>query len=169
MMKKSIITAGLVVTLFLGLLWMARGLVYANIAGVESEQRIVDKSDNDFVLDVDVRDKAAYYDNITALELKQRMDDKSDDAFIILDIRDEATYKKGHIPGAINIPLKELGYRLFSLDKTKEIIVYCSVGVQSKLACHILANAGFKDVYNLTGGLKVWNYPTETSDGRVSI
>jgi len=167
MIKKSIITAGLAVVLFLCLLWMGWGLVYANIAGAELKQRVVDKSNNDVFLDV--RDKAANYDNITALELKQRVDDKSDNAFIILDIRDEAAYDQEHIPGAINIPLKELGYRLFSLDKTKDIIVYCDVGVRSKVACQILANAGFKDVYNLTGGMKAWNYAIETSDGKVSI
>jgi len=167
MIKKSIITAGLAVALFLGLLWMGWGLVYANIAGAELERRVFDKSNNDVFLDV--WDKAASYDNITALELKHRVDDKSDNAFIILDIRDEAAYDQGHIPGTINIPLKELGYRLFSLDKTKDIIVYCDVGVRSKVACQILTSAGFKDVYNLIGGMKVWNYAIETSDGKVSI
>jgi len=167
MIKKSIITAGLAVALFLGLLWMEWGLVYANIAGVELERKVFDKPNNDVLLDI--RDKAVNYDNITALELNRRVDDKSDNAFIILDIRNEAAYDQGHIPGAINIPLKELGYRLFSLDKTKDIIVYCDVGVRSKVACQILANAGFKDVYNLTGGMKAWNYAIETSDGRVNI
>ena len=167
MIKKSIITAGLAVALFSCLLWMGWGLVYANIAGAELKQRVVDKSNNDVFLDV--RDKAANYDNITALELKQRVNDKYDNAFIILDIRDEAAYDQGHIPGTINIPLKELGYILFSLDKTKDIIVCCDVGVRSKVACQILANAGFKDVYNLTGGMKAWNYAIETSDGKVSI
>ena len=112
---------------------------------------------------------AASYADISALELKQRMDDEDDDNFIILDIRDEADYDEKHIPGAINIPLKELGYKVFSLDRTKDIIVYCASGVRSKVASKILINAGFKDVFNLTGGIKAWNYPIETSDGRVSI
>ena len=56
---------------------------------------------------------AVRYDDITALELKHRMLDKSDNRFVILDMRDEAAYKKAHIPGAVNIPLKELGYKLF--------------------------------------------------------
>ena len=112
---------------------------------------------------------AASYTDISALELKQRMDDEDDDKFIILDIRDEDDYDKKHIPGAINIPLKELGYKVFALDKTKDIIVYCAVGVRSKVAAKILINAGFKDVFNLTGGIKAWDNPIETSDGRVSI
>ena len=97
------------------------------------------------------------------------MDEEQDTGYIILDIRYSPEYEEGHIPAAINIPLRELGYRLVILDKTKDVIVYCNYGLQSKVACQILANAGFKDVYNLTGGLEEWSYPVQTSDGRVGI
>ena len=86
-----------------------------------------------------------------------------------MDVRQKTDYKEGHIEGAVNIPLKELGYRLFLLDRGKDIIVYCNIGLQSKVACQVLTNAGFKDVYNLTDGLKVWNYGLETDYRRVSI
>ena len=121
------------------------------------------------LLGFSLESSASSYTDISALELKQRIDDKDDDNFIILDIRDEADYDEKHIPGAINIPLKELGYKVFALDKTKDIIVYCASGNRSKVAAKILINAGFKDVCNLTGGIKAWNYPIETSDGRVDI
>jgi len=109
------------------------------------------------------------YEDITAFELKQRIDDETGQGYIILDIREIADYEQGHIPGAINITLKELGYRLFTLDKTKDIIVYCEIGQRSKIACEILTNAGFKDVYNLTDGLEAWGYALQRSDGRISI
>ena len=109
------------------------------------------------------------YADITAFELHQRIADPSDTGYVILDIREKSMYDAGHIPGAINIPLKELGYRLFVLDKTKDIIVYCDIGVRSKIACQILVNAGFKDVYNLTNGIKAWDYAIETNEGSVSI
>lgn len=112
---------------------------------------------------------AVLYGDITAVELKSRMDDESDTGFVILDIREKESYKGGRIPGAMNIPLGELGYRFSILDKTKDVIVYCDVGLRSKVACRVLANAGFKDVYNLTGGLRQWNYPIETGNGSVSI
>jgi len=151
--RKNIILAVSVALLITG--WF----VYANIAGVS-------KANDGFVLAV--ANEAGYYD-ITVDELKARIDDKSDDNFIIVDIRDEASYDAGHIPGAINIPLNQLGYSLFSLDKTKDIIVYCFTGVTSQVACQILVNAGFKDVYNVIGGIKAWDYAIETSDGRVNI
>ena len=159
MVKKKVFIAGLIVVLSLAILGIAGRLVYAGIAGTG-------KSDEGFVLTFP--NEAGFYE-ITANELKEKIDDKSDDNFIIVDIRDDASYSEAHIPGAINIPLNELGYRVFSLDKNRDIIVYCFVGVTSEVACQILVNVGFKDVYNVKGGIKAWDYAIETSDGRVSI
>ena len=55
------------------------------------------------------------------------------------------------------------------LDATRDIIVYCNTGLRSRVACRVLTYGGFKDIYNLVGGFKAWNYPIETSDGRVGI
>lgn len=112
---------------------------------------------------------AAAYENLPPSVLAQRIEDAADSGYIILDIRSREDYEEGHIPGALNIPLRELGYRLYELDKTKDIIVYCNIGAQSKVACEILANAGFKDVYNLTDGLKAWDYAITTGYGGVTI
>lgn len=159
--KKNIIIiiAVLIVIPFLPVLASACRLVYANIAGT-------DKTDDGFVFKLP--NDAGFYE-ITADQLRDRIDDESDDNFIIVDIRDDASYEEGHIPGAINMPLNELGYRLFSLDRTRDIIVYCFTGVTSEVACRILVNAGFKDVYDMTGGIKAWDYALETSDGRVNL
>jgi len=158
MIKKKVFIA-LLVVFALAVLVIAANLVYARIVGTA-------ETIDDFVLKMP--NEAGYYD-ITVDELKDRIDDKSDNNYIIVDIRDDASYDAGHIPGAINIPLNELGYRVFSLDKTKDIIVYCFTGVTSQVACQILVNAGFKDVYNVIGGIKAWDYAIETSSGRVNI
>ena len=155
--KKVFIT--LIVVLALAVLVIAGRLVYTRIVCVaHSADSFVFKLPNE----------AGFY-NITVDELKARIDNKSGNNFIIVDIRDDESYAQGHIPGAINIPLNELGYRVFSLDKTKDIIVYCFTGVTSQVACQILVKAGFKDVYSVIGGIKAWNYAVETSDGRVNI
>ena len=149
----------LIVVLALAVLVIAGRSVYTRIVCVaHSAAGFVFKLPNE----------AGFY-NITTDELKARIDNKSDNNFIIVDIRDDESYAQGHIPGAINIPLNELGYRVFSLDKTRDIIVYCFTGVTSEVACQILVKAGFKDVYNVIGGIKAWNYAVETSDGRVNI
>jgi len=156
MIKKIVFITLMIV---LAVLVIAGQLVYARIVCVA-------ETTDDFVFKLP--NEAGYYD-ITTDKLKARIDDKSDNNFIIVDIRDDASYDEAHIPGAINIPLNELGYRVFSLDKTKDIIVYCFTGVTSQVACQILVNAGFKDVYNVIGGIKAWDYAIETSDGRVKI
>ena len=158
MIKKKVFIA-LLVVFALAVLIIAAKLVYARI--VCTAETI-----DDYVFKLP--NEAGYYD-ITVDLLKARIDDKSDNNFIIVDIRDDASYDAGHIPGAINIPLNELGYRVFSLDKTKDIIVYCFTGVTSQVACQILINAGFKDVYNVIGGIKAWDYAIETSSGRVNL
>jgi len=154
--RKRNIIIGLVLLVLLGLIGT---LVYASIAQTKN-------TDDSFVFELP--NEAGFYE-ISTDQLKARIDDDSDDNFIIIDIRDDASYDEAHIPGAINISLNELGYRLFGLDKTKDIIVYCFTGVTSQVACQILVNAGFKDVYNVTDGIKTWDYAIETSYGRVDI
>ena len=157
--KKKVFIALIVVLVLAVLIISGRLVVCARTAGVA-------RSADSFVFNLP--NVAGFY-NITTDELKARIDNKSDKNFIIVDIRDDESYAQGHIPGAINIPLNELGYRAFSLDKTKDIIVYCFTGATSEVACQILVKAGFKDVYNVIGGIKAWNYAVETSDGRVNI
>ena len=161
MIKKSIviIIVALIVFLFVSLVAKTGRLVYAHIAGTDS-------ADGGFVFLLPNED--GFYE-ITADQLAERIKDQSDNNYIIVDIRDGSSYEDAHIPGAINIPLNQLGYSLYGLDKTKDIIVYCYTGITSEVACQILVNAGFKDVYNMTGGMKAWDYPVETSDGRVNI
>jgi len=65
----------------------------------------------------------------------------------------------GMIHGAINIPVDELRANLAKLDKNKEIMIYCQVGLRGHVACRLLSNLGYK-VKNLTGGFKTWKLAT---------
>lgn len=78
------------------------------------------------------------------------------DNSILVDVRTEMEFNNGHIEGAINIPLDDLRNRLRELDKNKEIIEYCQVGLRGYIANRILAQNGFK-VRNLTGGYKSYS------------
>jgi ArsR family transcriptional regulator len=44
---------------------------------------------------------------------------------VVLDVRPPEEYAAGHLPGAVNLPIKELEARLASLPKRKEIVAYC--------------------------------------------
>lgn len=69
----------------------------------------------------------------------------------LLDVRSPEEVAAGTIPGAKNIPIDELRDRLEGLDKEREYLVFCRVGLRGYLACRILEQNGFK-CRNLTGG-----------------
>lgn len=76
-----------------------------------------------------------------------------DENAALLDVRSELEYNNGHIEGALNIPVDDLRKRLNELDKNKEIVEYCQVGLRGYIASRILSQNGFK-VKNVTGGYK---------------
>ncbi len=71
----------------------------------------------------------------------------------LLDVRSSIEFNSGHLKGAINIPVDNLRERLGELDRNKEIIAYCKVGLRGYIASRILSQYGFK-VKNITGGYK---------------
>jgi NADPH-dependent 2,4-dienoyl-CoA reductase/sulfur reductase-like enzyme/peroxiredoxin family protein/rhodanese-related sulfurtransferase/TusA-related sulfurtransferase len=75
------------------------------------------------------------------------------DNTLLVDVRSELEYSNGHIEGAINIPVDKLRERINELDKDKEIIEYCQVGLRGHVAARILTQNGYK-VKNITGGYK---------------
>ena len=86
---------------------------------------------------------------------------------LILDVRDADEFATSHIRDARNIPLKDVAKRMSELDKfkSKAVIVVCQSGVRSAKATTQLKNAGFNEVYSLSGGLVEWRaqgLPTAT-------
>jgi NADPH-dependent 2,4-dienoyl-CoA reductase/sulfur reductase-like enzyme/rhodanese-related sulfurtransferase len=81
--------------------------------------------------------------------------------FTVIDVRSNKDFEKGHIEGAINIPLGSLREKSGQLLKDQSIVVHCNKGVTGNAAQNVLINLGFSDVYNLSGGYK--EYKTETT------
>lgn len=78
--------------------------------------------------------------------------DKADkDTSIILDVRDKIETELGIIDGAMHIPVNDLRERMDELDKSKEILIYCAVGIRGYIAARLLMQHGYK-VKNLIGG-----------------
>ncbi len=80
--------------------------------------------------------------------------------FTVIDVRSNKDYEKGHIEGAINIPLGDLRDKTGQISKDEPIVVHCNKGVTGNAAQNLLINLGFTTVYNLSGGYK--EYKTET-------
>jgi CoA-disulfide reductase len=77
------------------------------------------------------------------------------DGGYLIDVRESIERDMGMIEGSVNIPLGELRDRLGEIP-TKEVNVYCQVGLRGYLATRILMQAGFK-VKNLDGGYKTYS------------
>ena len=95
--------------------------------------------------------------SIDAVEAKDYLNRTAGDAFTLLDVRQPGEYEAEHLPGAKLIPLPELGARLAELDADKPTMVYCAIGGRSRIAAQVLAAKGFREVMNLSGGIKAWN------------
>ncbi|MBU0675067.1 MAG: sulfurtransferase [Proteobacteria bacterium] len=78
------------------------------------------------------------------------------DEYVLLDVRQPHEYEKTHIPGSKLIPVKQLAERLDELKRDRPIIVYCAGGVRSKAATQFLTGQGFREVFNMTGGIRQW-------------
>lgn len=74
----------------------------------------------------------------------------------IIDTRVPKQYEKGHVPGAINIPHEQFREHLKFLDPTVMTITYCNKGVTGNATQNILINAGFQDVYSISGGYRTF-------------
>ena len=92
-------------------------------------------------------------------ELMQKLADKKDRNLVVLDVREPAEYAFGHIPGALSIPLGELEQRLAELNCDDDIYVICRTGNRSDMAATILAERGFKHVWNVVPGMSGWTGP----------
>jgi len=95
--------------------------------------------------------------SINSSQGKQLISERSLDSITILDVRQHGEYEEEHLPGAKLIPLPELNDRVGELDVNKEIMVYCAVGGRSRVAAQMLVEKGFKNVFNLSGGIKGWD------------
>jgi phage shock protein E len=75
---------------------------------------------------------------------------------LLVDVRSPAEFAAGHIEGARNVPVGEVGQRARELGPThRPVIVYCASGTRSAIAKRALVRAGFARVYNL-GSMSNW-------------
>lgn len=93
---------------------------------------------------------------ISQAELMQRIE--ADHAHLILDVRNPGEYKRGHIPGATNIPHDQINSRLAEIARhcNRDVVLYCGSGVRVRIAANILQSAGFSKLLHLEGDMNGW-------------
>jgi len=77
---------------------------------------------------------------------------------VVIDVRTPQEYAGGHLQGALNTDFNSPVFKdeIGRLDKEKTYIVYCRTGLRSAAAQIAMAEAGFKYVVNMTGGISNW-------------
>jgi rhodanese-related sulfurtransferase len=91
-----------------------------------------------------------------AIELLRRIESNSAPA--VVDTRSELEFERGHIPGAINAPVRKIVLNRATLpqDKQREMVVHCEHGQRAWLAKLFLGFYGYRNTALLEGDLKEW-------------
>ena len=95
---------------------------------------------------------------ITTKEVEERL--RAGEPLRIIDMREQDEAAAGKIPGAVNIPLGFIEFRMHELDKKEEYILVCRSGGRSGRAAEFLDSHGYR-VVNMTGGMLAWEGPIE--------
>ena len=76
---------------------------------------------------------------------------------MVLDVRDDDEFARGHIPGSVHIPYAELIARQGELPRDRQIAAVCSGGKRSGMAASLLQREGFEHIVHVAnGGVGTW-------------
>ena len=84
--------------------------------------------------------------------------EESDDGLILIDVREDHEWDKGHIPGAMHMGrgILERDIERTFADKNTPLVLYCGGGYRSALAADNLQQMGYTNVLSLAGGIRGW-------------
>lgn len=75
---------------------------------------------------------------------------------LVIDVRQPDEYAEGHIPGAVNIPLRELAANVDKIPTDRQVFVYCQSGYRAGLAISSLRMMGYDNALSFSGSYKAW-------------
>ena len=78
-----------------------------------------------------------------------------DQGAAVVDVREPAEFREGHVPGATNIPMGQLTARLGEIDPNRPVHVVCASGNRSSAMVDVLTANDF-DAINVAGGTSAW-------------
>lgn len=100
--------------------------------------------------------------SITPEELKESADNGAE--FFLLDVRSRQEYEAGRIPGASNIPLKDLGKRMMEIPRFTPLVLYSACSGKAYEAARLLKKKGARQLYVLDGGYGLYNLQKDTCE-----
>jgi len=90
---------------------------------------------------------------------------------VLLDVREDDEWERGHAPGAQHIPMGQVPSRLSEIDADAKLFVVCQAGGRSQRVARYLAQNGYTPT-NVTGGMLAWagaGRPVVTDDGATGV
>ena len=99
------------------------------------------------------------FQDISVERLREYMARRQENDYLLVDVRQPDEYAKGHIPGAVLMPLGEIPDRLRELPVDRDIVVYCRSGQRSRGAAIFIGSRPYvaATVFNMTGGILAWD------------
>jgi adenylyltransferase/sulfurtransferase len=91
---------------------------------------------------------------ISVQELKRKLD--AHEPLELIDVREPFEHEIARIDGAKLIPIGELAQRFDEIKRNGQTVVHCHSGMRSARAVELLHEAGFENVFNLSGGIDAW-------------
>ncbi len=95
-------------------------------------------------------DLSAYAPLVTAAQLKAELAGPTPP--LLVDVRTLGEWGKGHLTGALHLPVDDVRFELAQLPRDRRLVLHCRSGFRAHLALRTLLENGFKDVANVTGG-----------------
>ncbi|TFV54266.1 rhodanese-like domain-containing protein [Mycobacterium sp. PS03-16] len=78
-----------------------------------------------------------------------------DPSAVLLDVREHDEWQRGHVAGAVHVPMGEIPGRMADLDQDVTYYVMCHLGGRSQRVAQYLARNGYR-VANVSGGIQAW-------------
>lgn len=100
--------------------------------------------------DTDLATLPLLIDPATVNQIRERAD------VLLIDVREQAEYDAGHIPGITLIPMGEIANRLAEIPKDKMVVVSCQSGRRSSQVASFLQEQGYTNIHDLQGGFSAW-------------
>ncbi|MBE9044023.1 rhodanese-like domain-containing protein [Pleurocapsales cyanobacterium LEGE 10410] len=75
---------------------------------------------------------------------------------LLIDVREPKEYASGHIPGAVNLPLRSLTDNLDQIPKNRPTILYCSTGYRTAMGVMALQMLGYDNVRGFPPSIEGW-------------
>ena len=93
------------------------------------------------------------YQDLSGQAFKQLLTENTNT--VLLDVRTAGEYLQGAIKGALNVDIMGADFqkKVAGFDPLKTYLIYCRSGNRSAQACNYMAGLGFRNVYNLSGGI----------------